>query len=191
MIAITQAAQEHFAELLSQQEHGTQIRVFVLNPGTYNAECGVAYCAPYEVDTTDTEVKFNQMSVFIDEVSAPYLKNAEIDYIINQMHTQLTLKAPYAKARQINDNSPLIERVNALLQAEINPKLSQHGGQVSVIDITTTGYVILQFSGGCNGCAMISVTIKDSIETELLAKFPELKGVKDVTEHRHGNHSFY
>ncbi|VFP84373.1 Fe/S biogenesis protein NfuA [Candidatus Erwinia haradaeae] len=191
MIAITKTAQEHFVQLLSQQEAGTQIRVFVLNPGTDNAECGITYCAPYEVTVTDTEVKFSKLSVFIDAISAPYLHNSEIDYIVNQLDAQLILKAPHARTHTINDNAPLIERVNALLEVEINPKLSQHGGKVFVSKITTTGYAILQFSGGCNGCSMVNITIKNNIEKELLHKFPELKGVKDITEHHHGKHSFY
>ncbi|STL85258.1 putative thioredoxin-like protein [Escherichia coli] len=44
MIRISDAAQAHFAKLLANQEEGTQIRVFVINPGTPNAECGVSYC---------------------------------------------------------------------------------------------------------------------------------------------------
>ena len=46
MIRISDAAQAHFAKLLANQEEGTQIRVFVINPGTPNAECGVSYCPP-------------------------------------------------------------------------------------------------------------------------------------------------
>ena len=46
MIRISDSAQAHFAKLLANQEEGTQIRVFVINPGTPNAECGVSYCPP-------------------------------------------------------------------------------------------------------------------------------------------------
>ncbi|MGL4770955.1 MAG: hypothetical protein ACRC2I_08715, partial [Plesiomonas shigelloides] len=37
MIRITDAAQAHFSKLLAQQAEGTNIRVFVVNPGTPNA----------------------------------------------------------------------------------------------------------------------------------------------------------
>ncbi|RRD41335.1 NifU family protein, partial [Tessaracoccus sp. OH4464_COT-324] len=48
------------------------------------------------------------------------------------------------------------------------------------------------FGGGCNGCSMVDVTLKDGIEKQLLAMFAnELKGVKDVTEHQRGEHSYY
>lgn len=59
MIRISDAAQAHFAKLLANQEEGTQIRVFVINPGTPNAECGVSYCPPDAVEATDTALKFD------------------------------------------------------------------------------------------------------------------------------------
>ena len=59
------------------QEEGTQIRVFVINPGTPTAECGVSYCPPDAVEATDTELKFDKLSAYVDELSAPYLEDAE------------------------------------------------------------------------------------------------------------------
>nr|VUD30155.1 NfuA Fe-S protein maturation [Raoultella sp. NCTC 9187] len=78
MIRISDAAQAHFAKLLVNQEEGTQIRVFVINPGTPNAECGVSYCPPDAVEDTDTTLKFEQLTAYVDELSAPYLEDAEI-----------------------------------------------------------------------------------------------------------------
>ncbi|SUX67912.1 putative DNA uptake protein [Citrobacter freundii] len=43
----------------------------------------------------------------------------------------------------------------------------------------------------CNGCSMVDVTLKEGIEKQLLAEFPELKGVRDLTEHQRGEHSYY
>src|SRR5471032_220017 len=183
MILITDAAQEHFAKLLANQEEGTQIRVFVINPGTPTAECGVSYCPPDAVEATDTELKFEKLSAFIDELSKPYLADAEIDFVTDQLGSQLTLK--------VADDAPLMERVEYQLQSQINPQLASHGGRVSLMEITDDGIAILQFGGGCNGCSMIDVTLKDGIEKDLLKNFPELKGVRDLTEHQRGEHSFY
>ena len=192
MITITDAAQAHFAKLLANQEPNTQIRVFVINPGTPNAECGVSYCPPDAVEPNDTEIKFEKLSAYVDDISAPFLEDAEIDFVTDQLGSQLTLKAPNAKMRKVADDAPLIERVEYVLQSRINPQLASHGGRVSLMEITEDGYAILQFGGGCNGCSMIDVTLKDGIEKELLNLFPEeLKGVKDLTEHQRGDHSYY
>ena len=166
MIRISDAAQAHFAKLLANQEEGTQIRVFVINPGTPNAECGVSYCPPDAVEDTDTALKFEQLTAYVDELSAPYLEDAEIDFVTDQLGSQLTLKAPNAKMRKVSDDAPLME-------------------------ITDDGLAILQFGGGCNGCSMVDVTLKEGIEKQLLNEFPELKGVRDLTEHQRGEHSYY
>ena len=64
-ITITETAQKHFANLLGQQPDGTNIRVFVVNPGTQNAECGVSYCPPEAVEATDTELAFESFSAYV------------------------------------------------------------------------------------------------------------------------------
>ncbi|AAP95348.1 Fe-S biogenesis protein NfuA [[Haemophilus] ducreyi] len=191
-ISISEAAQAHFRCLLEQQEPNTHIRIFVVNPGTPSAECGVSYCPSNAVEETDTEFKFTGFSAFVDELSLPFLADAEIDYVTDQMGAQLTLKAPNSKMRKIADDAPFIERLDYVIQTQVNPQLASHGGQVTLIEVTEDKYAILQFGGGCNGCSMVDVTLKEGIEKQLLATFPtELKGVKDVTEHQRGEHSYY
>ncbi|MFC3122589.1 Fe-S biogenesis protein NfuA [Agaribacter flavus] len=192
MVNISEKAQEHFGKLLSQQQEGTNIRVFVVNPGTAKAECGVSYCPPEAVEETDIRLPFNGFDAVIDEESAPFLEEAEIDFVTDQMGSQLTLKAPNAKARKLADDAPLVDRVNYLIETEINPQLANHGGQVMLVEITEEGAAILQFGGGCNGCSMVDVTLKDGIEKQMLEQFAgEITAVKDATEHQAGEHSYY
>lgn len=192
MVNISESAQTHFGKLLSQQEAGTNIRVFVINPGTSKAECGVSYCPPDAVESQDIRLNFNGFDAVVDEESAPFLEAAEIDFVTDQMGSQLTLKAPNAKARKINDDAPLIERINYMIESEINPQLASHGGQVSLVEVTEDGAAILQFGGGCNGCSMVDVTLKDGIEKQMLEQFKgEITSVKDSTAHEAGEHSYY
>ena len=192
MITISPTAQEHFIKLLSQQAEGTHIRVFVVNPGTAKAECGVSYCPVDAVEPDDVELPFEGFSAMIDADSQSFLEEAEIDFVTDQMGSQLTLKAPNAKLRKVADDAPLFERVHYFLQAEVNPQLAGHGGECTLVEITDDGYAVLQFGGGCNGCSQIDVTVKNGIETQLLELMgDEIKGVKDATEHERGDHSYY
>ena len=192
MITISEEAQAHFVKLLDKQETGTNIRVFVVNPGTSSDECGVSYCPPDAVEETDTRLEFNGFNAVVDEESVPFLHEAEIDYVTDQMGSQLTLKAPNAKARKVADDAPLAERIRYMIEAEINPQLASHGGQVMLAELTEDGFAILQFGGGCNGCSMVDVTLKDGIEKQMLEQFAgELNGVRDATEHEAGEHSYY
>ncbi|HAU92371.1 MAG TPA: Fe-S biogenesis protein NfuA, partial [Alteromonas sp.] len=139
MISISKEAQGHFVKLLAKQEEGTNIRVFVVNPGTSSAECGVSYCPPDAVEPSDTRLPFDGFDAVVDEESAPYLEEAEIDYVTDQMGSQLTLKAPNAKARKVADDAPIVERLNYMIESEINPQLANHGGQVVLLEITDDG----------------------------------------------------
>ena len=192
IVSITENAQAHFSKLLEQQPEGTNIRVFVVNPGTPNAECGVSYCPPEAVEAADTEMTFSGFSAFIDELSLPFLDDAEIDFVTDKMGSQLTLKAPNAKMRKVSDDATLMERVEYAIQTQVNPQLAGHGGHVNLIDVTEDGIALVQFGGGCNGCSMVDVTLKEGIEKELLQQFEgELTAVRDSTEHDRGDHSYY
>ncbi|CAM5198122.1 Fe/S biogenesis protein NfuA [Alishewanella longhuensis] len=144
------------------------------------------------MEDTDIRLNFTGFDAVVDEESKPFLVDAEIDFVTDQMGSQLTLKAPNAKVRKVNDNAPLLERVQYVIDSEINPQLANHGGRVTVMELTEAGVAILQFGGGCNGCSQVDLTLKEGIEKELLNRFVgELSGVKDITEHQRGEHSYY
>ncbi len=192
MISISDAAQAHFRKLLEKQPDGTNIRVFVMNAGMQNAECGVSYCPPDAVEPEDLVLPFSGFDALVDAQSAPFLEEAAIDFVSDQMGSQLTLKAPNAKMRKVDADAPLIERIEYVIHTQVNPSLAGHGGKVTLLEITDDGYAILQFGGGCNGCSMIDVTLKEGIEKQFLDLFPgEITGVRDATEHNRGEHSFY
>ncbi|MCF1427094.1 MAG: Fe-S biogenesis protein NfuA [Shewanella sp.] len=191
MITISEAAQAHFVKLLADQPEGTNIRVFVISPGTPQAECGVSYCPPDAVEDDDIEIEFDGFSAMVDEKSAPFLEEASIDFVTDQLGSQLTLKAPNAKMRKVADDAPLNERIEYMIQSEINPQLASHGGHIMLVEITQDGIAVIQFGGGCNGCSMVDVTLKDGIEKQMLERFAgQLQGVRDVTDHQHGDHSY-
>lgn len=192
MIEITPVAQAHFKKLLEPQKEGTGIRVFVINPGTAKAECGVSYCPPEAVEGTDTRLNYEGFDAFIDEVSVPFLEDAFIDLAEEEAGTQLTLKAPNAKMRKVKDDAPLLERVEYVIQTQVNPQLASHGGFIKLLEITDDNVAIIEFGGGCNGCSQVDLTLKGGVEKELLEEFPgELNAVQDITEHQSGDHSFY
>ena len=144
----------------------------------------MSYCPPEAVESTDTELSYSGFSAYVDELSLPFLEDAEIDFVTDKMGSQLTLKAPNAKMRKVADDAPLVERVEYVIQTQVNPQLAGHGGHVNLVEITEDGVAIVAFGGGCNGCSMVDVTLKEGIEKELLNQFiGELTAVRDATEH--------
>lgn len=184
-VQITESAQQYLRELLDKQKdsEGVGIRMFVASPGTPQAETCIAYCRPGEEKEDDEVVELNQFKAYFEGRSLPYLEDAKVDYSADRMGGQLTIRAPNAKMPQVNDDSPLEDRINYVLYNEINPGLASHGGNVSLVEITEDKYAVLQFGGGCQGCGAVEVTLKNGVEATLTEKLPELKGVRDVTDH--------
>ncbi|WP_263142746.1 Fe-S biogenesis protein NfuA [Pseudomonas sp. RIT-PI-AD] len=190
-ITITDAAQSYLADLLAKQNtSGIGIRVFITQPGTQYAETCIAYCKPGEEKPEDTPLALAQFTAWIDGLSEPFLEDAVVDYATDRMGGQLTIKAPNAKVPMVNEDSPISERINYYLQTEINPGLASHGGQVSLVDIDED-VAILRFGGGCQGCGQADVTLKEGIERTLLERIPQLKGVRDVTDHTNKENAYY
>jgi Fe/S biogenesis protein NfuA len=191
-ITITEAAQDYLADLLAKQNtSGIGIRVFITQPGTQYAETCIAYCKPGEQKPEDTALALKDFTAWIDAVSEPFLEDAVVDYATDRMGGQLTIKAPNAKVPMVNEDSPLSERINYLLQTEVNPGLASHGGQVTLIDVVDEGIAVLQFGGGCQGCGMVDVTLKEGVEKTLMERIPELKGVRDSTDHSNRENAYY
>jgi len=192
LITVSANAQKHFKKLLAEQEEkNVGIRVFVVNGGTPQAECGVSYCPTSAVEDKDIAIELDGFNAYVDSDSVPYLEDAEIDFVEENLGAQLTLRAPNAKSRKLEEGAPLLDRVRYIIESEVNPQLASHGGHVMVTEITEEGVVILQFGGGCQGCGMVDATLKDGVEKTLLEKFEgEITGVMDVTEHAAGTNPY-
>lgn len=191
-VTVTEAAQNYLAQLLEKQKvEGIGVRIFVTQPGTKYAETCLAYCKPEEIIEEDERMDFAKFPMFLDKASLAYLESAVVDFNEEKMGGQLTIKAPNAKMPKVSADSPLSERINYILGTEINPGLASHGGEVSLIEIVQENIAILKFGGGCQGCSAVDVTLKGGVEKTLLDRLPELKGVRDITDHSVTDNAYY
>ncbi len=190
-VEITESAQVYLAELLAKQEcEGIGIRLFITDPGTSKAETCIAYCRPGEEQEDDVVLTLNGFNAYIEKRSLAFLEDAKVDYAADRLGGQLSIRAPNSRLPRINDGSPIEDKINYVLHNEVNPGLAAHGGQVSLEDVDE-GVAVLQFGGGCQGCGMVDVTLKEGVERTLMEKIPELKGVRDVTDHSDRTQAFY
>ncbi len=185
MITITDKAQEYFVQLLATQAPNTRIRVFVSNPGTPGVECGILYCPEDMVTGADDFFQYHNFELVIDKSSQPYLVDAVIDFKYDDQNKgSLTFKAPLLKRQDVADDASLYDKLEAFFRTTINPSLAAHGGFAKLISATEDGIVKVAFGGGCRGCSMVNITLKDGIESNLKSAFPGMiKEVIDTTEH--------
>ncbi|CAL4043548.1 Fe/S biogenesis protein NfuA [Buchnera aphidicola (Phyllaphis fagi)] len=193
MINISKKAQNYLKNILLKKDYVKKLRISIKYPGTKYAECKMSYNTQQDFQNTDIEIKYFHFSIYVNNTILPHLKDSKIDLLYDELHQQLMLMAPYAKEKIDNNqyyNHSLFNKLDHFIQCYINPMLSSHGGQITLLEITNLGYVIIKFLGGCNGCSMVNTTLKENIEKQILNNFPLLKGVKDITKHNYGNHSF-
>ncbi|MFV8783653.1 Fe-S biogenesis protein NfuA [Microbulbifer sp. SA54] len=191
-VTITESAQEYLRDLLAKQDcEGIAIRMFVSNPGTPNAETCIAYCRPGEEKEGDLEMQLGDLKAYFEGRSVPYLDEARVDYSADKMGGQLTIRAPNSRMPKVTDDSPIEDRINYVLYSDVNPGLAAHGGQVSLVEVTEDMYAVLKFGGGCQGCGMVDMTLKEGVEKTLKEKVPELAGVKDITDHTDKSQAYY
>jgi Fe/S biogenesis protein NfuA len=192
IINITKSAEEYLAKLIQDKnETDLSIRIFISDPGTPKAETCLAYCKPDEAMPDDMILNLDLISVNIEKRSIPFLKDCEVNFDNDTFGGQLTIKAPNARLPNISPDSPVEDRINYVIYNEINPMLESHGGEVSLVEFNEKNIAVLQFGGGCQGCGMVDVTLKDGIEKTLIDQIPEVKAVKDLTDHSINDNAYY
>ena len=87
-------------------------------------------------------------------------------------------------------NSPQAEAIQRLLDEQVNPTVASHGGHISLIDVADNrAYILL--GGGCQGCGMADVTLKQGVEVAIMEAVPSIVEVIDTTDHAGGNNPYY
>ncbi len=188
MIQISESAQAHFRKLIEREAlPGLGVRLAANDPGTPRADVRLEFAEPGDLKGDEWAIDCAGFTLWLDAPSVPFLDGAEIDYEAKATGGQLQIRAPKIKGRVPGVDASLVERVRWTIEHEINPQLAQHRGHVSLQEITADGVVVLSFGGGCHGCGMADVTLKQGIEKTLLEKVPGVTAVRDATDHETGD----
>lgn len=97
--------------------------------------------------------------------------------------------APDVESR-VPSSEEIKKKVERVLQEQINPAVASHGGMVSLIDVKDNN-VFIQMGGGCQGCGMADVTLKQGVEHAIREAVPEVGAIMDVTDHASGQNPYY
>jgi len=89
-----------------------------------------------------------------------------------------------------NPDADLLHAVEELLESQVNPGVAAHGGHISA-ERVEAGTVYLRMTGGCQGCAASSATLRQGVERMLRAALPQIREIVDVTDHAAGAAPFY
>ena len=88
------------------------------------------------------------------------------------------------------DDQQVRAAIEQLVDREVNPTIAAHGGRISVVAVTN-GVLSIAMSGGCQGCASSTATLRDGFETMARRVAPEITQIIDTTNHAAGTDPFY
>ncbi len=191
MIQISEDAQTYFRGLIEQQDDAIGIRLTAMRPGTPSADARLEFCDVDDLLGDEWALDCDGFTLYVDAASVPFLDGAELDFQRNDTGGQVTVRAPRIKGVAPGADAGVIERIRHVLETEINPQLASHGGRVALEELTAEGTAVLRFGGGCHGCGMVDVTLKQGVEKTLKTRVPEVQAVVDATDHQSGAAPYY
>ena len=184
MFTISNEAEIYIAELFKEQgEKDLALKVEVEKVGTPVANVTFNFCRPKELHKKFTKFPYKGFDAYISVSYLGYLKDSDVALKTEGLTKKLTIQAPNAKGDAPSKNAPLKEKIEYTIVTTINPGLASHGGFCELIDVTEKNEVVLNFGGGCQGCSSVAITLKDGIEGQLKALYPEMAGILDYTDH--------
>jgi len=188
MIIFTDAAREKVREYMDMNETpALGVRVVAHRFGRHQFRYELALMMEGETKDEDVVVDQDSVTVYLDPQSAEWLEGTTVDFVSDTTGTGFQFNNPQA---EVSWDDPLAQRVQKVIDERIAPSLAGHGGWVELLEVDGDAAVI-QFGGGCQGCGMSQVTLKEGIESAILQEVPEIKRVLDNTDHESGASPYY
>ena len=105
-------------------------------------------------------------------------------------HLQTGQPALSERSRTGRDDSEIRVAIERLLDRQVNPSIAAHGGKITIVEYTD-GVLSIAMSGGCQGCASSTATLRDGFETMARSVAPEITDIVDTTNHAVGAAPFF
>ena len=197
VLEMTQGAVDKIAELIATRAKGPQaIRVVLRGRSPDgNLQSDFMFVEMGDYEETDLVQDVGPFPLYFDQNSAEGLDGATVDYDELKYPTGFGIEYP-PQAAQIASkptkewDDPVAAEVQKVIDQQLNPSIAGHGGWVALLEVKDdTAYI--EMGGGCRGCAVSQMTLKQGIERAILDNVPEIKKVSDTTDHDGGTNPYY
>lgn len=188
-VIVTDIAREKISQLIQNAETPVLgVRILAEATSPVNPQYSLAFVQEGEVFDDDTIIDVGDFTVYIDGDSLQHVDGVELDFVTTQMGGGgFRIEKPKLMPNLTGD---LAEKLQKVITDQINPALAMHGGNITLIDIKENRAYI-ELGGGCRGCGMVDVTLKNGIETLIKQNVPEITEVLDTTDHASGDNPYY
>lgn len=139
----------------------------------------------------DRVVELDGFRILVDEKSAERIEGSTVDWVTSEAGTGFEVTNP--NVRKLGEAEPtgeFADQVKHVLETKVNPGVASHGGHIDLVDVDGTD-VYIELGGGCQGCGMARVTLKQGVERMLREAIPNIGEIHDVTDHAAGSNPYY
>jgi Fe/S biogenesis protein NfuA len=205
ILSVSDKARKRVLEIRSGEEGGDALALWVEVAGVAGGEWAydLYFDVADEAAAEDVVQHGDDLTIVIPWDSVERLQGATLDMSRDLLNPGLVINNPNKPPQPPGPASPQIshgppadlsgpvpQRVQQVLDQQINPSLASHGGQATLVAIEeSTAY--LRLGGGCVGCGMATVTLSQGIEVAIKEAVPEIEHVVDVTDHASGTNPYY
>lgn len=196
-VTLTDLAREKIQAALAGQPEKTALRLEARSNGSSQFAYSMRLIGDADRREDDVIVDAGGLTLVIDPASAKNLNGASIDYEDRVVRSGFKFNNPNRPETPAVGSGPrddldgsVEERVQQLLDRELNPAVAAHGGRIGLVGVKDNK-VYLTFGGGCHGCGMVDMTLKHGVEARIRELIPEVAEVIDTTDHSTGENPFY
>jgi Fe/S biogenesis protein NfuA len=197
IVTVTEAALAWILDLRAKEDEPESLglRIEVTGIGGRDFTYDLAFEPLDEAEDDDVVGAQGGLSVVVPAASVDRLRGAVLDLPSNSAQGGLVLRNPNRpETPRLGDAIELTgtpeDKVRQLLDQQVNPAIAAHGGYASLVRVEgETAYITM--GGGCQGCAMSALTLREGIEAAILGAIPEITDVVDETDHAVGANPFY
>jgi Fe/S biogenesis protein NfuA len=195
-LKITDAALEQVLSILSGEDNPDELGLRIAVTGVKGVEYAYDLSFEERAEADDDDLVYNQgdLVVMIPADSVDSLWGATLDLPSAAGQGGLVIRNPNRpdplSSFDIELTGSVTERIQQLLEQQINPALASHGGFARLEQVIEQKAVVTM-GGGCQGCAVSAMTLRDGIQKAILEHIPEITEVVDATDHDAGENPFY
>lgn len=186
MLTLTEEARKQILLAMADQpEESLALRVAIAGRGPAGFRYDLDLVPAASRAESDVVLELDDFEVFIPQESVAKLEGATIDFVHRLGESGFKFDNPNALW-----DDPAAQAVQRVIDEQINPAIAGHGGFVSLLDFKD-GRAYIALGGGCQGCGMADVTLRQGIEVMIREAVPEVVEILDTTDHAAGTNPYY
>lgn len=196
ILAVTDDAVAKILELRESEDEPDTLALRVAVTGMAGPEYtyDLTFEPTAEAEETDNLYSQGDLPVLVPADSMDQLAGATLDLAGTDGSGGLVLRNPNRPnplaGADLELTGTTVEKIEQLMAEQINPSLAAHGGYAELKGVEDEKAFVLM-GGGCQGCAVSAMTLREGIASAITSAVPEITEVVDVTDHEAGENPYY